>query len=69
MPLRNGIFPAISVNKGRHGHQVLDGELVSRKGTQEGKDICHLAAIKLQSLPTVSPEEIPDMQTQDIGPR
>ena len=37
--------------------------------TQKENNICHLAAIKLQSLPTVSPEEIPELQTQDIGPR
>ena len=28
------------------------------KGTQEGKNTCHLAAITLQPLPTVSPKEI-----------
>ena len=32
------------------------GELVSPEGTQEGKDTGHLAAIKLQSLPVVSPK-------------
>ena len=70
--MRNRVFLALSVNKGYHSHQHLQPQpivLTSPEGTQEGKDICHLAAIKLQSLPTVSPEEIPDMQTQDIGPR
>ena len=33
------------------------GELVSPEGTQEGKNTCHLAAIRLQTLPTVNPEE------------
>ena len=32
------------------------GELVTPEGTQEGKNTCHLAAIKLQSLPMVSPK-------------
>ena len=31
-----------------------DWELVSPEGTQEGKNTCHLAAIKLQPLPIVS---------------
>ena len=35
-----------------------DGELVVSEGTQEGKDTCHLAAVRLQPLPTVSPEEL-----------
>ena len=30
---------------------------VRPEGTQEGKNTCHLAAIKLQSFPTKSPEE------------
>ena len=32
---------------------------VSPEGTQEGKNTCHLAAIRLQPLPMVSPEETP----------
>ena len=36
----------------------MDGELVISEGTQEGKNTCHLAAITLQPLPTVSPEEL-----------
>ena len=37
---------------------TMDGELVISEGTQEGKNTCHLAAITLQPLPTVSPEEL-----------
>ena len=33
---------------------TMDGELMSPEGTQEGKNTCHLAAIKLQPLPIVS---------------
>ena len=44
-------------------------ELVSPEGTQEGKNTCHLAAIRLQPLPMVTPEETLDMKTQDTGPR
>ena len=36
---------------------AMQGELVSPEGTQEGKNICHLVAIRLQLLPTVIPEE------------
>ena len=46
---------------------ALQGELVNPEGTQEGKNTCHLAAIKLQPLPTVSPEETQDVKTQDTG--
>ena len=48
---------------------ALQRDLVSSKGTQEGKNTCHLAAIRLQPLPTMSPEEIQDVKTQDTGPR
>ena len=41
-----------------------DGELVNPEGTQEGKNTCCLAAIRLQPLLTVSPEGI-----QDTGSR
>ena len=44
-------------------------ESVSPEGTKEGKNTCHLAAIRLQPLPTVSPEETQDVKTQDTGPR
>ena len=71
--MRNGIFPAISVSKGCHSHQRIaattDGELVSPEETQEGKNTRHLAAIRLQPLPMVSPEEIQDVKTLDTGPR
>ena len=70
--MRNGIFPAISVNKGCQSLAIAattDGELVSPEGTQEGKNTCHLAAIRLQPLPMVSTEETRDVKTQDTGPR
>ena len=46
---------------------TVDGELVSPEGTQEGKNTCHQAAIRLQPLLTVSPEETQDVKTQDSG--
>ena len=45
------------------------GELVSPEGIQEGRNTCHPAAVRLQPLPTVSPEETQDGKTQDAGPR
>ena len=48
---------------------IADGELVSPEGTQEGKNTCHPAAIRLQPLPTVSPEGTRDVKTQDTGTR
>ena len=48
---------------------IMDGKLVSPEGTQEGKNTCHLAAIRLQPLPMVSPEETRDGKTQFTGPR
>ena len=48
---------------------TMDGQLVSPEGTQEGKNTCRLAAIRLQPLSTVSPEETQDVTTQDSGPR
>ena len=53
--LRNGIFPAISLNKGCHRHQQLQPSNASPEGTQEGKKACRLAAIRQQPLPMVSP--------------
>ena len=47
---------------------TTDDELVSPEGIQEEKNICHLAAIRLQSCPIVSPEEAQDVKTQDTGP-
>ena len=46
-----------------------DGELVSPEGTQEGKNICHPAAVRLQPLPMVNPEETQDVKTRDPSPR
>ena len=48
---------------------ALQCEPVNPEDTQEGKNTCHLAAIRLQPLPLVSPEETQDVKTQDIGPR
>ena len=42
---------------------TTESDLVSPEGTQKGKNTCHLAAIRLQSLPTVSPEEAQDVKT------
>ena len=39
------------------------GELVSPEGTQEGKNTCHLADIRQQLLPMLSPEEAQDVKT------
>ena len=33
---------------------TMDGELTIPEGTQEGKNTCHLAAIKRQPLPIMS---------------
>ena len=46
-----------------------DGELIDLEGTQEEKNTCHLATIRLQPLPMLSPEESQDVKTQDTGPR
>ena len=43
-------------------------EPVSPKEIQEGKNTCYLAAIRLQPLPMLSPEETQDVKTQDTGP-
>ena len=48
---------------------TADGGLVTPEETQEGKNTCRLAAIRLQPLPTGSPEETEDVTTWDIGPR
>ena len=44
------------------------GELVSLRELREEKNTCHLAAIRLQPLLTVSLEETQDMKTWDAGP-
>ena len=68
----NGIFPAISRNKGCHSHQRLQPSKVSRwalRKLRAEKNTCHPAAIRLQPLPAMSPEETRDVKTQDTGPR
>ena len=47
---------------------TMDGELVSLEGTQEGKNSCHVVAIRLQPHSVVSPEETQDI-TQDTDLR
>ena len=42
---------------------TTESELVSPEGTQEGKNTCHLAAIRLPSLPMVSPEKAQGVKT------
>ena len=70
--VRNGMFPVLSVNKdvtviGSCSHH--SGEPVSPEETQDGKNTCPLAAIRMQPLPTLSPEETQDVETRDPGPR
>ena len=48
---------------------ITADELVSPEGTQEGKNTCYLAAIRLQPLPTVNPEKSQDVKAEDTGPR
>ena len=48
---------------------TTNGELVSTEGTRNGKNTCHLAAIRLQPLPVVSPEGNQHIKTQDTDPR
>ena len=48
---------------------TTEGELMNPEGTQGAKNTFHLPAIRLQPLPTLSPEETQDMKTQDTGPR
>ena len=70
--MRNGIFPDRSVNKVCQSSAIAataNSELVSPEEIQEGKNTCHLAAIRVQPLPMVSPEETQDVKTQDTGPR
>ena len=60
MPVRNGIFPHISKQEGQSHQQLQLSWMVSLwalKGTQGGKNTCHLAAIRVQALPMLSPEE------------
>ena len=46
-----------------------DGELMSPKGTQEGKNTCNPAAITMQPHSTESSKEAQDVEKQDTGPR
>ena len=48
---------------------TTNGELLNLEGTQEEKNICHLAVIRLQPLPIESPEKTQDVKAQDAGPR
>jgi len=43
---------------------TMDGELMSSEGTQEGKNTCYLAAIRLQPLPMVSTQETQNLKTE-----
>ena len=66
------ILPVISVTKDVTVPVMAatsKGEPVSPQGTQEGnREHCHLAAIRLQPLLKVSPEETQDGKTQEAGP-
>ena len=46
----------------------MDGEQMSPEGTQEGKNTCYLAAISLQPLRTVSPEELRMWKHRKLAP-
>ena len=48
---------------------TTENEQVRPEGIREGKNTCHLASIRIQPLPTVSPKEAQDVKTQDAGPR
>ena len=39
------------------------GKLMSLEATQEGKNTCHLAAVKLKPLPMVNQEEAQNVKT------
>ena len=72
--VRNGMSPAVSVNKSYISITViaivvLQQELLRPEGTKEGNNFCHLAAISLCPLPTVSLEKTRNLITQDTDPR
>ena len=70
--VRNAMFPAKSVNKWCHSHQWLQSSIVSwwaLKKHRAEKNTCHLAAIRQQPLPMLSPEKTQDRKIQDIGTR
>ena len=48
---------------------TADGELMTLEGTQERKNNFSLAAIKLQPLTRMSPEEIQEVKTRDPDTR
>ena len=48
---------------------ALQRDPVIPEETKEGKNTCHLAAIRVQPLHTVGPEETQDVKTGDTGPR
>ena len=60
--MRNGVFPAISVNKLCHSHQwYLPSKckcLSPRHNQEEEQYLPNMAAIRLQPLPMVSTEEL-----------
>ena len=47
---------------------ALQHELVNPKETQERKNTCHVAAIRLKPLPIVSLEESQDVARQGLAP-
>lgn len=75
IPWKNGLLPAVSVNKAitvTRTAATEDGELVSPEGAGERKNTCPLTAVKLQPLPTLSPEEAQNRKQknpQDTDPR
>ena len=56
---------ACHINKQRMSQSlaVAVTSQVNPEGTQEGKNTCHLAAIRQQTLPMVNPEETLGMKT------
>ena len=48
---------------------TADGEPVSPREVRREKNICHLAAIRLQPLPTVSPKEAQDVKNTEYWPQ
>ena len=63
LSMRNGLLPAMSVNKGCHSHQRLQPQPKvtwwAPRELRKEKNTCHLAAIRLQPRPRLSPEETP----------
>ena len=70
-PFISGLFPAVLVNKALRVISNCSPPrwAVSPEETWQGKNTCHPAAVRLQPLPAVSPEEAQDVRTQDTGPR